>query len=69
MMINMENTKTKGLEQAEKNLTLTWDDIRELHIIFTELDVEIELGKIDIKTETLGYYKEVLSRFNKLKRE
>ncbi|MBO6273830.1 hypothetical protein J6O48_13820 [bacterium] len=58
-----------GYEQAEKNLTLTWDDIRELHIIFTELDVEIELGKIDIKTETLGYYKEVLSRFNKLKRE
>lgn len=58
-----------GYEQAEKNLTLTWDDIRELHIIFTELDVEIELGKIDIKTETLGYYKEVLSRFNKLKGE
>lgn len=56
-----------GYHQAEKDLALTIEDIRELHIIFAEVDVEIELGKIDIKTETLGYYKEVLNRFNKQK--
>lgn len=57
----------EGYNQAEKDLELTWEDMRELHIIFTEVDVEIELGMIDIKTETLGYYEEVLSRFNKKK--
>lgn len=57
-----------GYQQAEKDLALTIEDIRELHIIFTEVDVEIEFGKIDIKTETLGYYKEVLNRFKDLKK-
>lgn len=57
----------EGYRQAEKDLELTWNDMRELHIIFTEVDVEIELGQIDIKTETLGYYQEVLKRFKDLK--
>ena len=52
-----------------KDLVLTWEDIRELHIIFAEIDVEIELGKIDIKTETIGYYQEVLKRFKAQKGE
>ena len=53
-----------GYRQAEKDLALTIEDIRELYIIFAEVDVEIEFGKIDIKTETLGYYEEVLNRFS-----
>ena len=56
-----------GYQQAEKDLALTIEDIRELYIIFAEVDVEIEFGKIDVETETLGYYKEVLNRFNKQK--
>lgn len=64
---DMMSAYEEGYHQAEKNLALTWEDMRELHIIFTEVDVEIELGMIDIKTETLGYYEEVLSRFNKKK--
>ena len=52
-----------GNHQSEKDLELTWKDMRELHIIFTEVDVEIELGKTDIKSETIGYYQEVLERF------
>ena len=56
-----------GYEQAGKDMELTWEDIRELHIIFTEVDVDIELCKTDIKTETLGYYQEVLNRFNEQK--
>ena len=52
-----------GYEQAEKDLELTWENIRELYIIFTEVDTEIELCKTDIKPETLGYYQEVLKRF------
>ena len=61
------NAYEKGYHQAEKDIELTWEDMRKLHIIFTEVDVEVELGKIDIKTETLGYYEEVLNRFNKQK--
>lgn len=44
-------------------IQLTWEDIRELYIIFAEVDAEIELCKTDIKMETLGYYQEVLKRF------
>ena len=57
-----------GYEQAEKDLALTWEDMRELYIIFAEIDVDIELCKTDIKAETLGYYQEVLKRFKKLKK-
>lgn len=53
----------EGYHQAEKELELTWEDMRELHIIFAQIDVDIELCKTDIKAETLGYYKEVLKRF------
>ena len=59
----------EGYYQAQKDLALTWKDMRELHIIITEVDVEIELGMIDIKTETLDYYEEVLNRFNKQKED
>ena len=56
-----------GYHQAEKDLELSWEDIRELHIIFDEVDVEIDFYKTDIKTETLGYYQEVLKRFKERK--
>jgi hypothetical protein len=53
-----------GYHQAEKDLELTWEDMRELYIIFAEVDVETELCKADnIKSETIGYYQEVLKRF------
>ena len=48
-----------GYHQAEKDLELTWEDMRELHIIFADVDTDIELCKTDIKSETLGYYQEV----------
>ena len=58
-----------NLEAKEvKDLALTIEDMRELYIIFAEVDVDIEIGKIDIKTETLGYYQEVLNRFKDLKK-
>lgn len=53
----------EGYHQAEKDLKLTLEDIRELYIIFAEVDTEIELCKTDIKPETLGYYQEVLRRY------
>jgi hypothetical protein len=56
-----------GYHQAEKDLELTWEDMRELYIMFAEVDVEIELCKADIQAETLGYYQEVLKRFKDLK--
>ena len=56
-----------GYHQAEKDLELTWEDMRELYIIFAEVDTEIELCKTDIKAETIGYYQEVLKRFKERK--
>ena len=58
----------RGYRKAEKDLKLGWEDMRELYIIFAEVDTEIELCKTDIKSETLGYYQEVLKRFKKLKK-
>ncbi len=62
------------LEVKEVNLNngiqLTWEDIRELYIIFAEVDVDIELCKTaDIQAETIGYYQEVLKRFKAQKGE
>jgi hypothetical protein len=64
---DMMSAYEEGYHQAEKDLELTWEDMRELHIIFAEIDVDIELCKTNIKTETLGYYQEVLKRFKDLK--
>ena len=58
-----------GYHQAEKDLELTWEDIRELYIIFAEVDTEIVLCKTDIKAETIGYYQEVFKRFKAQKGE
>lgn len=59
----------EGYQQAEKDLELTWEDMRELHIIFESLDVDIELSRSKLREETLGYYEEVLKRFKELKCE
>ena len=58
----------EGYHQAEKDLALTWEDMNELYIIFAEVDTEIELCQTDIKSETIGYYEEVLKRFKILKK-
>ena len=65
----IENTFNNGYHQAEKDNELTWGDMRELYIIFAEVDTEIELCKTDIQAGTLGYYKEVLKRFKERKGE
>ncbi len=65
---DMMSAYEEGYHQAEKDLELTWEDIRELHIIFAEVDTEIELRKTDITAETLGYYQEVLKRLKNLKK-
>lgn len=67
------NTNSFNVEVKEVNLekeSLTWEDIRELYIIFAEVDVDIELCKTaDIQAETIGYYQEVLKRFKAQKGE
>lgn len=64
------NAFIEGYYQAEKDLELTYEDMRELYIIFAEVDTEIELCKADdIKAETIGYYQEVLKRFLKERKE
>ena len=62
-VINVIDTlEVKELDSARENLT--WKDIRELYIIFAEIDAEIEFCKTDIQEETIGYYQEALKRFN-----
>ena len=65
----IENTFNNGYHQAEKDNELTWENMRELYIIFAEVDTEIELCKTDITAETLGYFQEVLKRFKAQKGE
>lgn len=62
---------TLEVKEADLNncIQLTWEDIRELYIIFAEVDAEIEFCKCDIQTETIGYYQEVLKRFKAQKGE
>lgn len=57
----------KGYHEAEQDLELTWEDMSELYIIFAEVDAEIEFCQTDIKSETIGYYEEVLKRFKERK--
>ena len=65
---DMMSAYEEGYHQAEKDLELSWEDMRKLYIIFAEVDVEIELCKADdIKSETLGYFQEVLKRFKDFK--
>ena len=52
-----------------KSIQLTWEDMRELYIIFAEVDTEIEFCKCDVQIETIGYYQEVLKRFKARKGE
>ena len=66
---DIKNAYIDGYQQAQKDIELTWEDIRELYIIFAEVDTEIEFCKCDIKTETIGYYQEVLKRFKAQKGE
>ena len=53
--------------ESKNDTQLTWEDIRELYIIFAEIDTEIEFCKCDIQEETIGYYQEVLKRFKAMK--
>lgn len=53
-----------GYEQAEKDLALTWEDIRE--ICTQSVLVEIDLGRL-VSDER--HYTEVLNRFNKQKED
>ena len=67
MLNEIEEAYFEGYNEAEKDLELTWEDMRELYIIFAEIDVGIELCKTDIMSETIGYYQEVLKRFKERK--
>ena len=67
-----ENVLYEDIEKCAKHFfelglrasnPLTWEDMRELHIIFESIDVDIELSRTDIEKETLGYYESVLKRF------
>ena len=62
-----ENLEAKEVDLKKENLT--WKDIRNLCIIFAEIDAEIEFCETDIKGETIGYYQEALKRLKAQKGE
>lgn len=63
-----QDLKVKDVD-LNNGIQLTWEDMRELYIIFAEVDTEIEFCKCDIMYETIGYYQEVLKRFKARKGE
>lgn len=68
--LSIVNTLEVKEVDSNNGIQLTWEDIRELYIIFAEVDVDIELCKTaDIQAETIGYYQEVLKRFKSQKGE
>lgn len=59
----------EGYEQAEKDLELTWEDIKKISkVIDIMIDDDIK-GEIPEEWSDEEYYKEVLRRFNKTKNE
>jgi hypothetical protein len=63
----LRNACQKGYEQAEKDLALTWEDIKTIEQIIATSDwYDFEInGKLWSKE----FYEEVLNRFNKSKEE
>ena len=51
-----------GYHQAEKDLELTWEDIKKIEILCFKVDIECNL-------EEKEHYQEVLNRFKKQKDE
>ena len=54
-----------GYHQAEKDLALTWEDLKTLDDISDDIYAECDVEMFDEKE----YYQEVLNRFNKQKGE
>ena len=51
----------KGYHQAEKDLKLTWEDIKKIEVLCFRVDRECDL-------EEKEYYQEVLKRFKEIKK-
>lgn len=58
----------EGYEQAEKHLTLTWEDIRTINQILSAVEDE-EPDDEYFELSEKQFYEEVLKRFNEWKRE
>lgn len=56
----------KGYHQAEKDLELTWEDVKLLRLAFDATDSNIAHG-LDLQPMTKEYYQEVLKRFKEMK--
>jgi hypothetical protein len=64
----LRNACQYGYEQAEKDLSLTWEDIR--HIVHIYLRKEPKGYEIQMHTQdSQGYYEEVLRRFKEYKND
>ena len=59
----------KGYEQAEKDFTLTWKDVRLLTSIEREMSMEYIDEHPDWVSSQEIYYTEVLNRYNKEKKK
>ena len=55
-------TFIEGYHQAEKDLELTWEDVKKIEAICFKVDIECDL-------EEKEYYEEVLKRFKERKEQ
>ena len=57
----------RAYEQAEKDLTLTWEDVAKIDAIIMDVNNEFAIDKSK-EISRQKFYKEVLKRFNELKK-
>ena len=57
----------RAYEQAEKDLALTWEDVAKIDAIIMDVNNEFAIDNSK-EMSSQKFYKEVLKRFNKLKK-
>ena len=63
------NSIIQGYHQAEKDLELSWKDVKKIIRIHTDIYLDFFIHDNDYKVDTKEYYQEVLRRFKELKGE
>ena len=67
-MMSFQTTPSQtGLEEAEKDNELTWEDLVLIRLAFDATEANINLGSLKISPMTKEYYQEVLRLFKDYK--
>ena len=67
-MANCRKYYIEGYEQAEKDLALTWEDMKKIDCIFRDVATEHTIGKFN-PANYQEWYTEALKRFNEQRKK